>query len=129
MHICKKGEFFMAKKSKKWSPTTKMIYKRDLTLEVWSLHLYESRILTAWINSRKISVNDTLLYKMFLNIQFEATLLKKLVYPFFFIKSCIKRIIFRFCSQDYLFWYRSVFKSNLWSSASVQKDYSIILQH
>ena len=58
MHICKKGEFFMTKKSKKWFPTTKMIYKRYLTLEMWSLHLYESRILTAWINSSKMSVNN-----------------------------------------------------------------------
>ena len=58
MHIFEFEEFFMTKKSKRLSPTTKTIYKRDLTLEMWSLHLYESRILTVWINSSKIRVND-----------------------------------------------------------------------
>ena len=49
---------FRDKKTKRWSPTTKTTYKQDLTLKMLSLHLYESTILTLWIHSSKIRVND-----------------------------------------------------------------------
>ena len=118
------------KKSKTWSPTTKMTYKRDLTLEMRSLHLYGSRIVTVWINSSKIRVNYTnFCTKCSWTFSLKPLCLKKLVYPFLYVKNRIKRIIFRICSQNYLFWYRNVFKNHLWLSASVQKDYSNILEH
>ena len=129
MHICKFEEFFVTKKTKRWSPTTKTTYKKDLTLKMLFLHLYESTILTLWIHSSKIRVNDADSYTKWCCI----FILKLLCYrdwsTHFLYKKSQKRIIFRLCSQNYLFWYRNVFKNHLWSYASLQKEYSNILQH
>ena len=124
-----KGAFFMTKKSKRWSPTTNMIYERDMTLEMWSLHLYESRILTVWINRVRSGKITPIFIQNVPEYSVWSYFVKEIGLPIFFIKSRIKRIIFRLCSQNYLCWCRSVSKNHLWSSASVQKDYSNILQH